>query len=414
MAVMVLSVSWTLPYLGQERFGAWMTIASFVGMLTFLDLGVGNALTNQVAKAATEKDPSALVRVISGGLGILFLLGLTVGSILSVLAVNLPWVRIIKVTNPAIQDEIGRALFVFSVLFGFNLFTNGLQRIFAGLQRSFEAHAVSAAGLIASLIALWWSTRSASGIPVLLVSTFGCQTIAGLYLLVLLARRRLFQLPRIVSAISAEKAIVFKIGGLFFILQIGTMIGWGADCLIIASTLGAGQVAVYSITQRLFQFVTQPLSMISAPLWGAYADAHARGDKEFIRRTLKRSMLLAAVGSVIVGGLLLVTSSQLFKWWTLGAISVPFNFVAVFFVWTLCDALGNAFAMLLNGCGVVREQVITVILLTGLALPIKFAFLEFFGVAGMVAGYTILYLIIVLTLYGVIFKADLAAKTGLK
>lgn len=42
MLAMVLSVSWTVPYLGPERFGAWMTIASLAAVLSFLDLGVGN------------------------------------------------------------------------------------------------------------------------------------------------------------------------------------------------------------------------------------------------------------------------------------------------------------------------------------------------------------------------------------
>jgi len=74
VVVMVLSVSLTLPYLGAERFGIWMTIASFAGMLSFLDLGVGNALANKVAHAAIHADQHSLRSLISGGLGFLFLL----------------------------------------------------------------------------------------------------------------------------------------------------------------------------------------------------------------------------------------------------------------------------------------------------------------------------------------------------
>lgn len=55
MLVMVLSVTLTIPYLGAERFGVWMTIASFAGMLSFLDLGVGNALTNRVSYVEAKK-----------------------------------------------------------------------------------------------------------------------------------------------------------------------------------------------------------------------------------------------------------------------------------------------------------------------------------------------------------------------
>ena len=62
MAVMVLSVSMTLPYLGAERFGVWMTIASLVGMLVFLDLGVGNALINTVVAAAAKAQAAEAAR----------------------------------------------------------------------------------------------------------------------------------------------------------------------------------------------------------------------------------------------------------------------------------------------------------------------------------------------------------------
>lgn len=371
MLVMVLSVSWTLPYLGAERFGVWMTIASFVGMLIFLDLGIGNALTNHVAKAAAQEKQATLTRTISGGLGLLFLLGIFAGLLLSVLAANLPWASIIKVKNPAIHDEIRQALYLFSIFFGVNLFSTGVQRVFVGLQRSFEAHTATAIGSVLSLMALRWVAKNEAGIPLLLIATLGCQSISGFLLLILLKKRRLFLLHGIGLAIRAENKSLLKMGGLFFVLQIGTMVGWGADSLIISSTLGAAQVAIYSVTQRLFQFVTLPLAMMNAPLWSAYADAHARGDKKFILRTLKKSMLLTAGFTIIGGGLLFVLSQQLIGWWTKGAISVPLAFVLMFFAWTFCETLGNAFAMMMNGCGVVTPQVMSVILFVTLAIPLK-------------------------------------------
>ena len=146
MLVMVLSVRWTLPYLGEERFGVWMTIASFVGMLIFLDLGVGNALTNHVAMVAADGNKAPLTRTVSGGLGLLFLIGLVSSIMLCLVFRSLPWEAIIKVRNPLINAEIQQALFFFSILFGVSIFTSGVQKIFAGLQRSFEAHAASAVG----------------------------------------------------------------------------------------------------------------------------------------------------------------------------------------------------------------------------------------------------------------------------
>ncbi|MDH2916229.1 MAG: oligosaccharide flippase family protein, partial [Gallionella sp.] len=168
MLVMVLTVSLTVPYLGAERFGVWMTIASFVGMLTFLDLGVGNALTNKVAHAAAQDNLESLSCTISGGLGFLFFLGCGMSLALIGLASILPWEHLIKVADPFLYGEIRQSAMLFAALFGLHIFANGVQRIFAGLQRAFEGHLVSTAGSIATLIFLWVVVQEESGIPLLL------------------------------------------------------------------------------------------------------------------------------------------------------------------------------------------------------------------------------------------------------
>lgn len=371
MLVMVLSVRWTLPYLGTERFGVWMTIASFSGILSFLDLGIGNALTNHVAKAATEKESSILVRTISGGLGLLLLLGLVVGVLLMIVTMTLPWEKIIKGVNPVIYAEVRQTLIIFSGLFGLNLFTLGTQRVFAGLQRAFETHMTTAFGSIVSLSILWFATNSDAGIPTLLTATLGVQTLSSLILLLVLIYRNLFKFSAIKSGIFHEKKTLLKVGGMYFILQLAIMAGWSADSLIIASALGASQVAIYNVTQRLFQFVTQPLLIINSPLWASYADASVRGDKQFIRKTLKRSLLISAGVTIFLGGFLVIASKYIFFWWTKGAITVPLSIVIAFFIWTLCYTVGDAFAMLMNGCSIIKPQVASALLLTALVIPLK-------------------------------------------
>lgn len=407
MLVMIFSVSLTIRYLGAERFGVWMTVASFVGMLTFLDLGVGNALTNKVAQVAVQDDPAALRRSISGGLGFLFALACVVAAFLYGLVSVLPWNRLIKVQELALHAEISNTVAVFAVLFGFNLFTNGIQRIFAGLQRAFEAHLISVAGSCLSLLALWIATRQEAGIPYLLAATLGCQSLANLGLLLILARRKLFTLRRIGSHTGAEAGHLLNVGGLFFILQIGTMVGWGADSLIISSTLGAAQVAAFSIVQRLFQFITQPLSILNAPLWGAYADAHSRGEKPFIRKTLKTS-LIGTSGFCLAGvAALVMLGERLVEIWTGNAVNVSLVLLAAYGSWAVLDATGNALAMFLNGCGVVKPQVFTVIIFVIVSIPAKFFSISNFGLEAMIVVQALIYLLITSVAYGAIFRTKL-------
>lgn len=406
MLVVVLSVRWTIPYLGTERFGVWMTIASISGILSFLDLGIGNALTNHVARAVTEKDRSILQSSISGGLGILLLLGVIVGLLLLLVSVLVPWDIIIKGVNPTIYKEVRQSLVIFSCLFGLNLFTLGIQRVFVGLQRAFETHITAATGSLLSLVILWLATKNRAGIPVLLSATFGVQTIVIFFLLPVLVSRDLLRFSKIKSAILHEKDALLKVGGMYFILQLVMIAGWGADSLIIASVLGATQVAVYNVTQRLFQFVTQPLLMMNSPLWASYADAGFRGDTNFIRKTLKKSLLISAGVTFLLGGSLVIGSKYIFSLWTNGAISVPSSFVLSFFVWTLCYTVGDAFAMFMNGCGIIKPQVLSAIFFTILVVPLKITLIHA-GLEYIIISTIISYIIATPLFYWAVSKKEI-------
>ena len=131
----LLSVSLTLPYLGVERFGIWMTVASFAAMLTFLDLGVGNALTNRVTHRATEDNPASLRQTISGGLAFLALIGLGMGLLLWLIALYLPWASVMKLEQAELLSETRQAAMTFAVLFGLSIFTGGISVFLPGCNR---------------------------------------------------------------------------------------------------------------------------------------------------------------------------------------------------------------------------------------------------------------------------------------
>jgi O-antigen/teichoic acid export membrane protein len=213
----------------------------------------------------------------------------------------------------------------------------------------------------------------------------------------------LFALAEISSAVRQETPGLIRIGGLFFVLQVGTMIGWGADTLIISSALGPAAVAVYSIAQRLFQLVTQPLAMMNSPLWGAYADAHAKGDVAFIRRTFKTSMLLT-LGVALSGATILFFSSEwLLHYWTGGKVLVPTLLLGLMALWTVLECCGVAFAMFLNGVQVVRPQVIVVSVFCIFVLPLKIWGIGLLGLVAIPLAAIGVYALTHIYFYGFVF-----------
>lgn len=404
MLLLVLGVHLTANYLGTTRFGLWATFASMTAMLSLLDLGVGNALVNRVANATAQGDLGAVTHIITGGAGLLAIMGLISALVLLALALALPWGPLLKLRDPALITEARQAASVFAILFGIHLFSSGLLRILAGQQRLHEANVLSACATGLACVGLLWAARQQAAVPWLLGTTFGIQTLAGLAAGVLLIRRGLITLRGGWAAMAGERPHLLRVGSLFVLLQLGTMLGWGGDTVILAVLNGASEVAIFAVALRLYQFASQPFAMLNAPLWAAYADATARRDVDFVRRTLKRSFLISVLGSAAVSGVLFIAGSTLVAAWTHGTIVVPIQVLALLAVWTVLETAGNAFGVYLNGSGIVREQVWVVVAFCLVALPLKLYATSLAGASGLLAATIVAYVVVVIGLYTTVFR----------
>ena len=140
--------------------------------------------------------------------------------------------------------------------------------------------------------------------------------------------------------------------------------------------------------------------MVNMPLWGAYADAHAKGDVAFIRRTFKASMLLT-LGASLLGAVILFSSSEwVLHYWTRGNVEVPTLLLGLVALWTVLECCGVAFAMFLNGVQVVRQQVIVVATFCVLVLPLKIVGIERVGLIAIPLAAVAVYALTHIYFYG--------------
>jgi O-antigen/teichoic acid export membrane protein len=411
--VIVLSVSWTLPYLGVERFGAWMTIASLVAALSFLDLGVGNGLTNRVAQAASEPNSDVLTRAISGGLGLLAALSLALLLVLAAVAWLLPWEALIKSESAALVDEVRYATVVFAILFALSTFTDGVLRVYHGLQRGYLVFATNAVFTFIGILLLYLATRRQASIPVLVLCAMGVPMLPGLFLWLRLWQTSLFRFTAWSRAILVETPKLVRVGVLFFVLQVGTSLGLGMDSLIVSSTLGASAVTTYAVVQRIYLIATQPMLILNGPLWPAYADADARNDRAFIRKTLAAAGLVTLLYSMVSVSVLAWFSEPLIQFWTASIVSPSPDLVYALGGWAVVAAIANCFAMFMNGVGALRPQVVAVTIIVVVGVPLKFLVIRSFGISAMVAAFAAFFVITLGILYGFSFRAHIMRALGL-
>jgi O-antigen/teichoic acid export membrane protein len=379
LLVLVVTVPLTLGYLGEERFGVWMTFASMTAMLSFLDLGVGNGLISRVAQRSSA-NLEQLRLTISRGVFLLVIIGLVIGLVATVINSNFPLAGIIKADSELARTDAYELSWCFIALFSLSIPFNGFGKVLQGLQRSYWVYFARLLGSVLSLgLILVLSEYEAS--PVfLLVATYGVQVaLSGCLFFYLLVNRLLeFNLFK-QSGTKAEMLNLMNTGGLFLILQIGTMIGWGADALILSSLAGVVAVTQYTIVQRMFQFVSLPLGIMNSPLWAAYAEAKERGDIAFIKRTLMISFLGTLAAAITISGVIWLMSGYVLNIWLGQEIHIPQGLVLAFALWVVFEASGNAFGVFLNGMHEVKLQVFTVVIFCSIALPAKLYFAQDYG-----------------------------------
>lgn len=402
MLLVLAGISWTLPYLGEERFGAWMAILSVATVLSFLDLGVGNALTNHVAKAGAQGKES-LKSAVTGGLLIVAFISIFLLFCLNLFHSYLPWNLVLKSNSPSLVSEINSTIRFFYFAFALLLYSNAVVKTYAGLQRAHIANSLQTFVSLIALIFLYFLARSEAGIHALLAVTIGPICVTGIVLTLVLIREKLIIFRGAVSEVRKNFSDVFSVGGLFFVLQIAVIVGWGGDALIVSATAGLSAVASFAVIQRLFQFVSQPFAILNSSLWPAYADAQAKNNRVYLKQLFKRSLFVSTVGGGLSVLILALASPALISFLADEHLQIDSVFIWLFALWMFVEIIGNCLGTFMNGVGIIRVQVFLSLVFVAVAFPTKVVLTQAYGLNGMVLVNIVAYLVMFMCPYLYLF-----------
>jgi O-antigen/teichoic acid export membrane protein len=400
----LVSARIALPDLGPDRFGIWMTISSLLLMVTFLDFGVGNALVAPIAEALAEDRPDEARRIASRGMVLTALIGLAMGVVVVTICSVVPLEGLFPGVSLATLTEARTGLIVFGALIGLTPTLGGIGRILAGMQRAYISHLANTVGSIATIVLMVVLGGRGLSIAGYVLMTFGIVQIAALATGILLWREGWLSAIYVRGASWSVYREMLATGGLFLGIQATMVIAIGLDQTIISAMLGPAAVAGYAIAQRLFMLVSQPLYILNAPLWAAYADALHRGDRDDVRRTLRRS-ISGTIGIACLGGALLILAGP-YAWQAVTGRVVPYSAALMFgfALWSVVESVSNAWGMYLNAANLLREQLVTMTVVALLCVSAKLVVLSSGWVSGVVIVGALAYVFVQLFFYAGPFR----------
>ena len=387
LVTMFISIPLALGYLGAERYGVAVTITALTSMLVFADFGLGNGLMNLVANAAGRDDETRVRRSISSAFFMLCGIAAVLAVPLYLLYRWVPWAHFMNVTDASGRDGVAAAVGVYMVCVVVSLPLGIVQRVQLAYQQGFVNSAWNAVGSAVALIGLIVVIQLRGGLPWVVLMLLAAPIIANAlnWVSLFVVRRRDLQ-PRWSSASRAEGGRLARIGFMFFILQLAVAIAYQADVVVATRVLGPTAATDYSVTLRLFLLVPTVVNLALLPLWPAYSESIARGDRAWVGRTLRTSVLLAASLSGLSSLILVVFGRSILKAWTGTDIGADLPLLVGMGVWAVLNNSFNAVAMLLNGASIMRFQVLTALSMTVVSLSASIVGANLFGVAGIIWG----------------------------
>jgi O-antigen/teichoic acid export membrane protein len=172
-------------------------------------------------------------------------------------------------------------------------------------------------------------------------------------------------------------------GLLFFVIQLAGTVAFSSDALILAHVLGPAAVAQYSVASKLFDGVYMVSALFLTPLWPAYAEAYARGDLSWVRRTLKMSLTITAAVSFAISIVLVSAGRFVTHVWVGDQVEYSAILFLLCGLWAVLRTTGNSLAMFMNGIGWIGFQAILSIPFAALAVVAKVTITRRIGIFGI-------------------------------
>jgi O-antigen/teichoic acid export membrane protein len=395
----IIIVPVAVNYFGAERYGLWVTINNISAILLLADLGIYNTLTTLMSYAYAQNDRELSSKYTMNSLIMTTTIALLIALVFAASWKYLSWDRLFSNANPNLTEEIKFSAACAIAIFAINLPTNIAAKILTSHQEIGLANTFVAAGSVLSIILILLAAQFYRTLPALVISSSIAVPFANsLCLLWIVFRHKPWLKPsrRYIDRTACTQLL--KSSGYFFVIQIAAMLVFNSDNLVIAHLLGPEQVTPYNVTYRLVNFIAIPQTLMLPTLWPAYAEAYARRDSAWIRRTFLRTSALTMFTTIVGSAIIIIFGKTIILHWA-GADAVPDeNLLIAICGWLLISTIASNQSCLLAATNTVRLQAWASAATAVVNLSIAVTIVGSVGAVGVTLGTIVSYLLILLPL----------------
>lgn len=320
-ASLILSMAITLIYtpilvknLGQAEYGVYSLMAAFVGYLTILDMGLGNAIVRYVARTRANNDRDQEAKL-SGMFLILFTL---LGVLVTVVGIIMYYQIDLLFGNKLASEELALAKTMAIILVA-NFALSFPLSVFGAIVQAHERFVfLKLTNIIRTVI------TPLIIVPMLFLGhgSIMVVTITSVFNILFLLLNVWYCFKKLNVTVKFEKfdktllKEILIYSSFIFLTAIMDKIYWSTDQIILGAVNGANQVAVYAIAM---QFIMMYMSIATA-ISGLFLpkvsimEINGASDKEFSDLFIKIGKIQAILIYYIIGIFFLIGSEFIYLW----------------------------------------------------------------------------------------------------
>lgn len=396
--IFAVSIPLTISYLGKEQFGLWMTLSSIILMLNiFSDLGLGIALMNKTSESVGSNRKDLVKSYVSNTFFLLISVSVLIVSLYVFPFFFSNWSVVFKLKELASQNEIDLSMGLLVLIFSINLPFSVIDRFQDGNQQGYLNSMWQSIGNVMALFGLILIVKLKLGLPYLIVTSFGIPTLSRIVnFIIQFFYKNSWARPSFSQIDKSVMKSLLHVGFVFFVLNFFNVLGVHSDNIIISTTMGASEVALYSIVQKLSMTAFIFWSFTNS-LWPAYSEALSRQDYVWVRKTLKSNLLMSLFFGLLIAIIVVAFGKIIVFYLTKGTIEPSFSLLIGFGGYIFILGLIGSFATIFNASFLYKKQIKYFILASLVSLLLKFLLGISFGVIGVIwattIGYGIFYII---------------------
>lgn len=298
--------------LGNEYYGLWGLVGSFVGFYGLFDFGLSQAISRFLGNSIGAKDIREFNRVASTGKCLLCAASFLV--IISALVLMKPAQSILK-----IPEVYASEFYLLVILSAASIAASMTMAVYGGALRASEDFVFMSgiqlcANLIRSLGGLW-AVLAGKGVVGLAVVAMVSTVLQQIFIF-WRCRKRLPQMRTgFLKFDTATAHSVIGFGGAAFVAIVAEIIRSKLDVILVTRFGGLGQAGLYAVALIVFSYFLRALGAVFGVTWPRLNRLQGIGDLGALQEFFKRASRITAACASLCAGTVIGLAPWLIRLW---------------------------------------------------------------------------------------------------